>query len=447
MFAATQASPFQSVFLAMFLFFAGLILIPLIRSPNTRTLSLLFSVAFILRIFVTYITYYYLVAVGGDGFAFTDDRVYDAAGSQIAAALNAGKDGYALHSWQQNPGYFYFNGLLYSLLGTDTFSARIVNSFLSSLTVVFVFEIARLLFSVKVARVSGFLYAFMPSIVYLSALQFKDTALIFVMVYTVYLLMSKTKKRITILSAAAVIVSLIVMWFIRKDYTLPYIGIVIMWLILRYTGLELFIDRMRKSGLSVVSAVAILFVGGAVLAGLTNTQAGKVFLDRYDTIAGSNKELVENASRSGIGFSRRLRINSAMDIYKLPFAVGFVTILPLPAIGWLTSGEHAGVALYSIANLAFIFILPYVVLGFRLIKDVGFGNSVMIKWFPIVVLVAISIMFMGVLRYKEQLMPFFLMWAALGICHRKQHRAFILSSYVVGAMGVLFAVVMAATIR
>lgn len=424
-----------------------MLIVPLLRSPNAGSLRLIFTIAFLTRACVTYITYFYLVAVGGDGFAFTDDRVYDAAASEIAKALNAGKDGYELHAWQQNPGYFYFNGWLYSFLGTDTFSSRIINAFLSSITAVLVFEIARILFSAKIGRISGYLYALMPNIVFLSSLQFKDTALIFVMVYTVYLLVARDKKRITLISTLAVVLSLTAMWFLRKDYTLPYIGIVVMWLLLRYTGLETLIERMRKSGLTVFAGIVILFMGGAMIAGISNTSAGRVLLDRYDRLAGDNRELVESGASSRIGFSRRLRINSATDIYKLPFSVAFVTILPLPAVGWITSGENAGTALYSVGNLAFVFMLPYVFLGFRLVKDVGFANSVMVKWFPLLVLVAISIMFMGVLRYKEQLMPFFLMWAALGIYHRRRHQTFIWFSYAVGLLGIVIAVVAAAMFR
>ena len=447
MFGPVQESPLQSIFLALLLLVLGIAILPLIKSENKKFILGLFSLAFLVRVIATYVTYYYLNAVGGDGFAFMDDRTYDAAGQQIAAAIKMGKDGYELHSWQQNPGYFYLNGFLYSILGTDTFSARILNSFLSALTAVFLFEITRILFSVKIATIAGYLYAFMPSVVYLSSLQFKDTALIFVMVYTVYILVRKNKERITFLSILSVIAALFVMWFLRKDYTLPYIGIVLMWLIMRYTNFERLIERMRKSGLSAFAVIIMLVIGGGVLAGLTSTQAGRVFMERYDRIAGDNKEFVEKASASQIGFSRHLRINSASSLYKLPFAVGFTTILPLPAWGWLTSGENAGAALYSLANLFFIAILPFVLLGFKLTKDIGFANSIMVKWFPILVLIGISIIFMGVLRYKEQLMPFFLMWAAIGLYHRKKHKSFVFMAYVGGGFSVLLAVVFAAMFR
>lgn len=447
MFDPALAGPMQSVFVALFLLVTGFIFVSLLKSPSQKYLSGLFLSAFVVRVIFVYIIYYYLVGVGGDGFAFTDDRTYDAAGSQIAAALRAGKDGYALHSWQQNPGYFYFNGWLYSILGDDTLSARVVNSFLSSLTAVLVFEVARILFCLRVARIAGLLSAFMPSVVYLSALQFKDTALIFVMIYTVYLLVAKSDQKVTFRSILAVAGALFIMWYLRKDYTLPYIGIVILWLVLRYTGLERWINRMQRRGLSAFSGMVLLLLGAGVLVGLANTQAGHVFIERYDRITGDNKEFVEKASESQIGFSRHLRINSLSDAYKLPFAVGFTSTLPLPAWGWLGSAEHAGMAIYSLTNLAFILILPFVVLGFVLTKGVVFANSVMLRWFPLFILTGISIVFMGVLRYKEQLMPFFFIWAATAWCQKKKYRTLIGSFYILGAFGIVATVIIVGMFR
>ncbi|MCF6252182.1 MAG: glycosyltransferase family 39 protein [Methylococcaceae bacterium] len=443
MYLSTQVSPIQSVLIALFFLILGFFLILLLKSPDRKYLLGLFFSAFLVRVICVYIVYYYLIAVGGDGYAFTDDRNYDAAGSQIASALRAGKDGYDLHSWQQNPGYFYFNGWLYSLIGSDTLSARIVNGFLSSITALFVFEIVRLLFDFRAARIAGLLSAFMPSIVYLSVLQFKDTALIFVMVYTVYLLVAKKDQKLNIRSVFSVICALFVMWYLRKDFTLPYIGIIMLWLILRYTGIENWLERMHKSGLSAFSGIFILMLGGGVLIGLANTGAGHVFFERFDKITVSNKEFVEKANTTQIGFSRYLRINSISDIYKLPFSVGFTTILPLPAWGWLTSAEHAGMALYSVTNLAFIFLLPFVLLGFFLTKGLTFTNTVMLRWFPLLLMIGISVVYMGVLRYKEQLMAFFIIWAAVALSQREKHKLIIGIFYFFGAISVIVATVFA----
>lgn len=447
MFAATQASPLQSVFLFLALIIAGFVFIYFFKSSDRNYLNKLFFAAFCLRAIFVYIVYYYLVGVGGDGFVFIDDRTYDAAGQQIAHALNTGKDGYELQSWQQNPGYFYLNGFVYSLLGTDTFSMRVINAFLSSLTAVLVYEIARLLFDIKVAKIAGLLSAFLPSVVYLSVLQFKDTALVFVMVYTTYLLISRIDKRISIQMIIALLISLFVMWYLRKDYTLPYIGIVLLWLILRYTHLEKWLEKMKKSGFSAFAGLGLLILGSVVLVALVNTQAGQIFIDRYDRITGTNQEFVEKASSNQIGFSRHLRINTASDLYKLPASVAFTTILPLPVAGWVTSGEKAGLALYSIANLFFILLLPYVLLGYMQSKNISIVNSVMIRWFPVLVLVGISIVFMGVLRYKEQLMPFFIIWAAVALSERNKNKNKILMLYVMGALSVFSAFIVSRMFR
>ncbi len=447
MFGPSQASPFQSVFVALVLLIVGFFLIALLKSPNRKYLISLFFSAFIVRTIFVYIVYYYLIGVGGDGFAFVDDRTYDAAGTRIAKALRAGKDGYELHSLEQNPGYFYLNGWLYSLLGTDTFSARVINAFLSSMTAILVFEIARILFGFQVAKTAGLLAAFMPSMVYWSVLQFKDTALVLVMVYTSYLLVTKKDRVININTVFAMLCALTCMWYLRKDYTLPYIGIVILWLILRYTGLERWFERLRKQGLSAFVGGFMLILGAGVIVGLTTTQVGQVFIKKYDKITSENVKFVEKASAAQIGFSRHLKINSVSDLFKLPFALSFTTILPLPAIGSLANADKAGLALYSMANLAFVLLLPFVVLGFMLTNGLGLANSILLRWFPLTVLTGVSIVFMGVLRYKEQLMPFFLIWAATALCQRNKYKATICIIYLIGFVCVIAAIVIASTSR
>jgi 4-amino-4-deoxy-L-arabinose transferase-like glycosyltransferase len=447
MFGSSQVSPLQSGFTAFLLLIVGLFFIGLLKSPNRGYLLSLFFSAFLVRVIFVYIIYYYLIGTGGDGFAFMDDRTYDKAGSRIAAALRAGKDGYDLHIREQNPGYFLFNGWFYSLLGRDTLSARMVNVLLSSLTVILIFEIVRILFKTRCAKIAGLLAAFMPGMVYWGALQFKDIALVFVMIYTVYILVEKKDQKITVFSILAVMLSLFAMWFLRKDFTLPYIGIILLWLTLRYTGVDGWIEKMRQRGLSGLAGGAILVLGIGMLIGIVNTEAGQDFLERNDKIMSENSEFVENASSAQIGFSRHLRITSLSDGYKIPFAVGFTVIAPLPVLGQLTNPKLAGVTLYSYTNLFFILFLPFVVLGFILSKDLSFANSIMLRWFPIMLLIGISVMFMGILRYKEQLMPFFIIWAAVGLSQRGKYKGIISSIYLIGFSCVITAILLAYSSR
>jgi len=447
MFGSSQVSPLQSGFTAFLLLIVGLAFIGLLKSPNRGYLSSLFFSAFLVRVIFVYIIYYYLIGAGGDGFAFIDDRTYDKAGIQIAAALRAGKEGYELHSWQQNPGYFLFNGWLYSLLGRDTLSARMVNVLLSSLTVILIYEIVRILFETRVAKIAGLLAAFMPGMVYWGALQFKDVALVFVMIYTIYLLVAKKDQKITVFSILAVMLSLLVMWFLRKDFTLPYIGIILLWLTLRYTGLDSWFENMRQRGFSGIAAVVILILGSGMLIGLASTEAGGVFIERYDRITGDNEAFIEKASSAQIGFSRHLRINSLSDAYKLPFAVGFTVVAPLPTLALSANVKAKGMTLYSVTNVFFILLLPFVVLGFFLAKGMSIANSIMLRWFPIVILIGISVVFMGVLRYKEQLMPFFLIWAAIGLSQRKKYKGILSSIYLIGITSVIVAIFLATTNR
>jgi len=443
MFTLSHANPMQSVFVALLLMIFGIITIQFIKSPNKAFLIRLFTVAFFIRVIFVYIIFYYFNSVGGDGFAFNDDRVYDRNARIIASALNKGLDGYEIFSWHQNPGYFQFNGWLYSILGADTFSARVINSFLSSLTVIFIFEITRISFTEKIAKTAGYLVAFMPNMIFWSTLQFKDTSLVFVMVYTSYLLVVNKDKKLSIMSILLMIGSLVLMWGLRKDYALPYIGIVLIWLMLRYTGLEGWFNSLRRQGLSAIVGGFMIIIGGGALAGLASTSVGQDFLQRYTKITDDNASFAENASSSEIGFSRRLRINSIQEMYKLPFAVSFTTIIPLPLFGQLTNGKQVGVAVYSMANLAFIVLLPYVVLGFMLTKTVSLGNSIILRWFPLSVLIGVSILFMGVLRYKEQMMPFFLIWAAVALSQKKKYKNKILMMYFLGGASIVFALVLA----
>lgn len=381
------------------------------RSPLVKV----FMAAFAIRLMAVYGLFFYLLSVGADGIAITDDWKYHAAGKVIDQALQAGRDGYSLHSHEQNVGYFYFCGWLYNTFGVDTLVPRVVNAFFSAMTAVVMYKLAFELFGARCAKYAGLLFVLMPNLVFLSALQLKDSILIFLMAAITYCLLVKLADKIRFFALLQLAILFVLLWFFRKDFCLPLLAVLGLWMITR-----IFLKKEAVAGESVEARVkpfhyAVAGVLGIVsLAIILATPVGKTFSKRFEGIMEYRAE--EAGESSTLGFTRYLRINNGADIVKLPAAMLVVLAMPLPTFSGLSDPGKAGISIYALANTAFVMLIPVSILGFVSMRryQVGheFLNSVMLKWTPLLMWIGISTVYMGVLRYKEQLMPFFLLWAA-----------------------------------
>lgn len=416
----------QSIFVVIIFFSAGLIYISFLKKHDRYTLTKIFTVAFVIRVIAVFALYYYMISVGGDGFLMSDDRKYDRVAKEIAYELSKGKVGYKQHGtgWA-NIGYFNFNGWLYSNFNFDTISARLVNAFLSAITVILFYLVFETVFDRKRAVVLGYTLALLPNLILWSSQQFKDTAIIFCSAVLLYILVCKFRYKIRIFPLIVFALFAGCLWFLRKDYIFPYLAVIILLVFLKYTNLDKIINSASRSTLPKIAIVGVF--GISLLVGMLFTSAGSEFIGTLGQFSEGQHAVVS----SGYGFSRYLRILSPADIYKLPAAVAFTAIAPLPSFSYLTDPVMVGSGIHSIANLGLVLGLPFVILGFFLFKDenVLFTDRLLLKWIPLMMLCALSIVYMGNMRYKAAILVYFACWASLAIYDRKRLKGKLLVVY------------------
>lgn len=415
-----------NIALVILFYCVGMVFIFFLKNHDRVTIVKIFSLAFVLRVAAVFMIYSYLVGIGGDGFALTDDRKYSYTATAMSEKIDRGKQGYLKYeSGLANIGYFNFNAFLYNKLGFDTISSRLINALSISLTAVLFYLIFETLFDRRRAKILGYMIALLPNLIFWGALQFKDALIIFCAAVLLYILICKFRGRLRISTVITFTVFATALWLLRRDYCLPYLAVVSLLLLFRYTKLESIINSSRRS-----SALKFMILGvfGMGVIGVTLlTPAG----ERLAGMAVYYSEGQSSIASRISGFSRYLRITSPADMYKLPAAVAFTAIAPLPSIGGITNPDTAGFSIQSIANLGLILALPFAMLGFFLFKGekILLTDVLLIKWIPLLMLCALSILYMGNLRYKATLLVYFACWATLAFAERKKLKGKLLTIY------------------
>lgn len=151
-----------------------------------KKLLILFLFAFLLR--VAYVLFYPQYPVLMDAKSYTT----------LAINLSEGKgythDGTVIYT-RRPPGYPFFLASIFSLFGKNLIIARLSQAFISSMIVVFVYLIAKMVFNKKIAYMSALLYAgYFPSIFY-SGLLLTETLYSFLLIITFYFLLLKNQSK------------------------------------------------------------------------------------------------------------------------------------------------------------------------------------------------------------------------------------------------------------
>lgn len=438
-----------SIAMALLFYIAGMIYVLSIKDKDTKLMAKIFSLAFFLRFIVLYGIYYYLTSIGGDGYVIMDDRNYDLTGRQIAYELSKGFAGFKEYGtgWA-NIGYFNFTGFLYHYLEFDTLTMRMLNVFLSSLTAILAFMIIKKIFDDQRAKIVGYTIAVLPNLVFWSTQQLKDTAIIFCSMVLIYIMVCKFREKLSFFSIIMYALFLFFLWHLRKNFCFPFIAVSALWLVLRYTKLGIvFKDRKKFKFLKVF---VLTGAGMVMLLVLAFTGTGVDFTDSMSNFNDMNKQIAESpGAGAAVGFSRYLRVVSPYDIYKLPAAMAFTAIVPLPSFHSLGIPNMAGSALYSIVNISLILMMPFVLLGFFLFKSekLEFTDELLLKWLPLLTLMGLSVIYMGVLRYKSMLLVYFIIWASMAIHERKKYKTKIILIYLASFFSVALVIPIASIFR
>ena len=142
-----------------------------------RFLVALCICSFVLRAFLAFVIHPFAEFFGPDALG------YDRAAWSLSAGWREGNSSIAAGGLA---GYIYFVGAIYSIFGHTPIGAKIVNGFLGTLTVVFIYLIAREIYGKKVARTASLLAAFFPSLILWSALMLKDSLAGFLIIVIIW---------------------------------------------------------------------------------------------------------------------------------------------------------------------------------------------------------------------------------------------------------------------
>ena len=85
------------------------------------------------------------------------------------------------------PGYVYFSALTFWFLGYNTLYIKLINGLLAALTVMYTYKLGKHFFDERVGRLSALIAAFMPSIMLWTSQNLKDSMVVFLSMWALWL--------------------------------------------------------------------------------------------------------------------------------------------------------------------------------------------------------------------------------------------------------------------
>jgi hypothetical protein len=142
----------------------------------------LFLAAYGLRVAIVLVTHYVAKQSNGNGALFRDDYTNDLVGEwlvrvargDVATAIFAG------HQYLLSSAYTYLLMGIYALFGYTPILPKLLNASLAALCAVLTFDIARRIFSARVATLAAIAMAVLPSLIVWSVATLKETLVLFV---------------------------------------------------------------------------------------------------------------------------------------------------------------------------------------------------------------------------------------------------------------------------
>lgn len=244
----------------------GIAIICIFIYDDIKYLLNIFLIGFGIRIFLSFFGYIssFLIPNGTPGFLFSNDGwLYSDQGWQICKFFERGIK-IPKEQILTNPNlrilsgnitsYDYFASYVYSITGYSPLSLLFINSVAGSLAALFIYLIARELFSKRVARISAIFAFFWPSFIMWSTQNLKEPMIslfIFILLWTVFYIHRHFAYGFLFLS----IISVLILLKIGGPY------LIMITVAFIFSALFLFINYLFKNkivtGLVIVSALII----------------------------------------------------------------------------------------------------------------------------------------------------------------------------------------------
>jgi len=382
--------------------------------------------SFTIKLFLITFLYIGFLGLGGDGFAFFDDRNYHYWAIELSSSWKAGK---SLSMWapmEGNPGYIYLCAFIYYLFEPNTLIARCFNSLISTLAIIYVYRISIKLFDTKTAKVASLLTAFFPPFLLWSSVQFKDVVVAFLIIYIIFQTL-EIQQNLKLHSIFKYIISLIILLTIRKQYFPIMVALSLFYLVISQKF------SFKRYAIGLIMLISIIFTG------FITKGMGYGFLGSNLIIKGqfnvvdireSYLKLIEEirgGPRSSLIYLI-LKENIFKKFYLIPIPLIFSILNPFPP--WNIKPLKTPTTLFTnigvIANWAWIFyLLVCFIFGFYYSVKYNFKKSFLLLSTSLVILLGISLKYAGgVQRQFIPLVPFFMIFSSIGIINFPKWKKF-----------------------
>ncbi len=403
---------------ALILFMMGVAAVRLEAGyPEERAfMQKIFTFGYITRIVYAVSIYFALIYLRGEPFlGGGDDNEYEKWGGILSSNWFSG-DFSTPREISDHPGYPVINGILHFsahfLGGYHILISRFANGLLGALIAVYIYKIAMKLFDARTARISSWLAAFFPELLFFSSVQLKDIVVTFFFVFSVsrYLDYRATGRIGNVALAAAAVVPIS---YIRNEYAV-LLAVVLGLSLAVYIfsdGPAGTIEKDKRQDWAVLSAFLLLLAylhyhGG--ISGEVNHSPMTIMerIHRY------NKHTFSGAESGSLGASFFTNMPFPVRVVIFPF---LMVLMPYPP-WWVFSSDSPVNALLFADAVFWLFLIPFWTIGlFSLVRK---GIT---KTFPVVALMMGVLILSGVSyfneRYRLPAMPFAVIVATVGVLY------------------------------
>lgn len=262
----------------------------------------------------------------------SDSWNYHYSGSLVADAIQDGKHIFiALSGFWKNESDYGFSiiiGFLYYIFGKNILIIKLFNAILGSFTVVRIYQITRISYDEKRARLAGIIMMLMPALLWFTGFLLKETILIFLIVNIAYLtLFSIIRRKLRVLYSLFILGHFGVIFYFR---------VVLAPLLLACVLLQTIFYKTANKNYKISSLlIAPLFVIGGFLI------MNKLGMDEHIDMA---IEASKNQFSGELNDASKKRGVSYAAIIISPLLVAGAIITPLPS---LLNFEEAQLGIFS----------------------------------------------------------------------------------------------------
>jgi hypothetical protein len=384
----------------------GLIAVTAFFAPRSReerhALLLVAIAAYSLKAVLVPAYYWLLVATGHEGFAYFDSVGYHEHAAEMAFEFVNGLPHDSTGWRAKDPGYNVICAFLYVAFGSSTLIARLFNSVVATFTLLYVYRIACFAFDASVARVAVRLVAFLPFTLFMTINHRKEPVVIFVatlLFHHAYRIV--TQQRGWANSVPILAFWLVPIYFLRSGFVQPFLALLLVMLFLT--------QRSFVIGVTLSAIVVVTFIAAQFLL----PQVAVLDVQRSIESVDVRVEGAAHSVRYTGGLLRYAKVTSILDFWKIPLATFLLILMPFPPS--LGRAPIYGSVL-DVSHLVFLALLPQFFLGMReIFRPDSWKRRLPLFLYSVGILAVIGALSVGVLRYRETVIPIVAVITAAGL--------------------------------